>query len=91
MTEMGFGANTDVQEVGVKADGTIKRSGAYALYNGASNADRIKYQGTTARYYFLRSPAPSLASHVRCVIPSGTLSDYNAYGAYGVVAGLCIG
>lgn len=91
MTEMGFGANSNVQEVGVKADGTVKRSGAYALYNGASDADRIKYQGTTARYWFLRSPNPSNANHVRSVIPSGTLGNNNASNPNGVVAGLCIG
>lgn len=91
MTEMGYGNNDGIDEGGVKADGTINRAGAYALYDGASNADRIKYEGSTKRVYFLRSPHPSSAYGVRSVDTSGALNNYFAYYAYGVVAGLCIG
>lgn len=91
MTEMGYGANSSVYECGVKADGTVNKEEAYPLYKGASNADRIKYQGTTARYWFLRSPHPSYASSVRLVDPSGALLYYFADNTNGVVAGLCIG
>lgn len=91
MTEVGLGQNDSVYEVGVDASGNTKVNGPYPLYNGASNSDRIKYEGTTARVWWLRSPYPSLSYHVRYVKADGSLSYYHAYHAYGAVAGLCIG
>lgn len=92
MTEMGFGANSGVYECGVKADGTVNRGEAYELYKDA-NANRLKYDGTTARYWFLRSPNPSYAYFVRFITPSGTgsLHDNHAFSSSGAVGGLCIG
>ena len=92
MTEMGFGANDGVYECGVKADGTVNRGEAYDLYKDA-NANRLKYEGTTARYWFLRSPSPSSAYNVRSITPSGagTLNSLNANFTFGAVGGLCIG
>ena len=56
--EMGFG----VERV---AEGSV-----LAAYNGAGNTDRIKYDlsnGSTARYWWLRSPNPSSAYNARYV------------------------
>ncbi len=46
-----------------------------ALYNGAANADRIKYYGTTARYWWLRSSYPWNCYYAAYVYTSGTLSN----------------
>ena len=89
MTELGYGNNDGVAECSPKTDGTINKTGAYALYVGATNADRIKRQGGTARYYFHRSPDPSVADCVRSSVSDGSLRDLHAYFTYGVVAGLC--
>ena len=91
MTEVGFGANSNVYECGVKADGTVNKAEAYPLFKDASNADRIKYEGSTARYWFLRSPHPSGADYVRRVNTTGAWNDHYANRTNGVVAGLCIG
>ncbi len=90
MTELGYGNNDGVHECGVYSDGTIRKDGAYALYDGAGNADKIKYQNGTARYYFHRSPSPWYAGNVRNSTPEGALVNYSAYNAYGVVAGLTV-
>jgi hypothetical protein len=89
MTELGYGNNDGVAECSPKTDGTINKSGAYALYVGATNADRIKRQNGTAKYYFHRSPLPSRADRVRDSGTDGSLhNDYASY-TNGVVAGLC--
>ena len=88
MTELGYGNNGTVVETSPKADGTINVTGPYPLYDGASNVDKIKYQGTTPRYYWLRSPHPSYCYRVRFVSPSGALNDGSAVSTYGAVAGL---
>lgn len=91
MTELGFGKNNNVSETAPKADGTLNTENAWDAFIGATDADRIKTLGGTARYYWLRSPYPSSAYVVRCVDPSGVLSYYSASSAYGVSAGLCLG
>ena len=91
MTEMGYGNNSGVAECGATADGAINRTGAYALYSGVANEARIKRYGSTARYYFLRSPYPSNVSLVCSVYASGALNGSYARSTYGAVAGLCIG
>lgn len=88
MTELGYGNNDGVAECSPKADGTINRTGAYALYAGATNADRIKRQNGVARYWFHRSPSPSSASYVRFSHTDGALYYNFASSTYGVVAGL---
>lgn len=92
MTEMGFGSNNNsIVETSPKGSGGDPNwTGAYPLYDGATNADRIKYQGSTARYWFLRSPSPSFASSVRRVYAGGSLDSYNASGTSGAVAGLTL-
>ena len=91
MTELGWGKNNNVSETAANADGTIKTEAAWDLYVGATNADRIKTLNGTARYYWLRSPYPSVAGFERVVFPDGSLYYYYALSAYGVSGGLCIG
>ena len=81
MTELGLGNNDGVAE-----GSTFK----YWLNNNAQ-ADRIKYEGTTARYWWLRSPYPWSAIHVRYVVPSGGLYYYDAYYSIGVVPACVLG
>lgn len=69
---------------------TIKTT-PYALYASAGNADRIKYQNGTARYWWLRGPYPSNAYLVRYVSTDGSLDYYLAYLSSGVVPALCVG
>ena len=92
MTEMGFGNNNSVVETSPEGSGGDPNwTGAYPLYAGASNADRIKYQGSTARYWFLRSPIPSNASNVRYVNADGSLDgNGGANSTNGAVAGLTL-
>lgn len=90
MTEVGFGANSGVNELSPNADGTLTDTQPYALYQGATNADRIKYLGTDARYWWLRSPNPSYAHYERRVNTDGSLRINYASISYGAVAGLCI-
>jgi hypothetical protein len=44
-----------------------------ALYDGATNKDRIKYFGTTARYWWLRSTHPWYCHSAAVVLPDGSL------------------
>lgn len=79
MTEI-FGSNNN----------GIAEGSQLAYWVGASDADRIKYEGSTARYWWLRSPSPTNAVYVRSVYTSGVLDSGNASGAYGVVPACCI-
>lgn len=91
MTEINKGASNDgVVENPVDASGNVI-SGAYPYFARRSTNDEfIKYQnGTTARYWWLRSPHPSHAT-VRSVNTSGTLSNNHAAGANGAVCAFCI-
>ena len=88
MTEVNLNQNSGVYETPV-VDGTPKTT-PYDYYVGAGNDKRIKYEGTTARTWWLRSPYPSSALTVRVVNSSGALNSYGAYGTYGPVPGLCI-
>lgn len=91
MTELDYGKNNSISETAAKADGTLKTELAWDMFIGASNDDRIRYQGGVARYYWLRSPNPSYAHNERDVGPSGALHIHDASNAYGVSAGLCLG
>lgn len=91
MTELGYGNNNSVDEGSPKGDGNINKAGAYPLYDGATNADRIKRQNGTARYWFHRSPNPSYASIVRSSSTDGSLNSGGANYTNGAVLGLCIG
>ncbi len=69
---------------------SIAEGSQYAYYSGTDNAAKIKYQGVTARYWWLRSARPGTAYHVRDASPSGALNHDYAYHAHGLVPGLII-
>ena len=54
------------------------------------NASRIKYKGSTAQYWWLRSPHYNSNSYWCRVRPDGDTSWHNATMSYGVVVGFCI-
>lgn len=68
----------------------IAEGSQLAYWVGATDADRIKYENTTARYWWLRSPNSTYAYYVRCVYPSGVLNYISANYARGVVPACCI-
>lgn len=90
MLDMGFGNNGNVVEGPVDAEGTVKRSTAYSLWVGKSNSDRIKYNGTSASYWWVSSTYPSDARYERFVYNSGALDNGSGYNAFGVVPSLHI-
>ncbi len=62
----------------------------FEYFRNATNADRIKYQSGTARYWWLRTPDSGYADRVRLVDPDGALHLGYAGNAYGVVPACCI-
>ena len=81
MTEI-FGSNNN----GI-AEGT-----QLAYWVGASDADRIKYEGSTARYWWTCSTNPISPALIRTVYTSGVLNSGNVgvSSAYGIVPTFCI-
>ena len=69
-----FNANWDV------ADDSV----VFPFYEGAGNADRIKYRDGSAAYWWLRTPYSGYASHVRRVHSDGTMHNGSANGAHGL-------
>ena len=61
-------------------DGTV----LFPFYEGAGNADRIKYRDGSAAYWWLRTPNSGHARNVRRVDSDGTVYYYGASGAYGL-------
>lgn len=68
----------------------IAEGAQLAYWVGASNADRIKYEGSTACYWWLRSPDPVVADAVRDINVSGVLYYDAPFHMYGVVPTFCI-
>ena len=91
MTELNYGKNNGVSETAVLEDGTLKTEQPWDMYVGATNADRIKMHNGTPRYYWHRSPYPSIASYERNSHPDGSLNYFNAYNTNGVSGGLAVG
>lgn len=60
-------------------------SKVFDLYNDATATDRIKYRGTTAQTWWLRSPIWNHASSERYVSSSGSADYYTANNSYAVV------
>ena len=80
-------------ELGYGPENGISEGSVFALYDGATNTDRIKYDiaaDTTARYWWVRSPGPSNARSVRSVTPDGSLSNLGASDGYGAAAACVI-
>lgn len=65
--------------------GTNDGSTVFDLYNGATATDRIKYRGTSAQTWWVRSPHWSYAYYERAVRSSGSADYYYANYSYGVV------
>lgn len=61
-------------------DGTV----LFPFYEGAGNADRIKYRDGSAADWWLRTPYSGHAGTVRLVNSDGTVSNGTAYRAYGL-------
>lgn len=78
------------EEIGFSSESGIVCGSVFDYYNGALQADKIKYDinsQATARYWWLRTPNPSNAYHERYVISSGALSNgYTNYGGGAVAA-----
>lgn len=70
---------------------TTIKTASYALYASAGNADKIKYQGSTARIWWIRSPSSTSAGSTRCTTPDGSWGNGGAASTFGVVPALCIG
>lgn len=61
-------------------DGTV----LFPFYEGAGNADRIKYRDGSAAGWWLRTPYSGVAHIVRLVGSDGTVSGSSAYLAHGL-------
>ena len=68
----------------------IAEGSQLAYWVGASNADRIKYEGSTARIWWFRSTDPSYANLGRGIYSSGTTTNSGVNNPHGVVPACCI-
>lgn len=59
-------------------------SEVFPFYEGAGNADRIKYRDGSAAYWWLRTPGSGTAYYVRLVGSDGTMNNRGAHGAHGL-------
>ena len=59
-------------------------SEVFPFYEGAGNADRIKYHDGSASNWWLRTPTSGFAGFVRRVGTDGTVSNNSAISAYGL-------
>jgi len=55
-----------------------------------ADTNRIKYQSSTAKYWWLRSPGSGNGYYVRYVYPTGYINSHNAYVGFGVAPACCI-
>ncbi|MCI1244459.1 MAG: DUF6273 domain-containing protein [Bacilli bacterium] len=82
VAELGFG--TDYNDY-------LAGNVVYQAFDGATNVDRIKYYGTTAKYQWLRSTHPWNCGRAALVTPAGALSASDAGYAYGVPLACILG
>ena len=68
----------------------ISEGSLLEYFNGATNADRIKYHNGAACWWWLRTPNSGIACSVRGVSTDGTLNVSCAGSAIGVVPACCI-
>ena len=61
-------------------DGTV----LFPFYEGAGNADRIKYRDGSAAIWWLRTPCSGTATSVRRVRSDGTVGNHSANNAFGL-------
>jgi hypothetical protein len=69
----------------------VAEGSQFEYWKDTTNTEKIKYQGSTARGWWLRGPYPGFACDVRRVLTSGALYGSDAHNAGGFVPGLCIG
>ncbi len=69
----------------------VAEGSQFAYWKDTTDAAKIKYQGSTARIWWLRGAYPGDAHFVRLVNTSGALDYHLARNASGFVPGLCIG
>lgn len=80
-----FSLASEKEIFGVQTGTSVEAGDAvFDLYKNATNADRIKRSGISARYWWLRSPT-SNSYHERHVTSSGAVNSYYATNSYGVV------
>lgn len=79
-----FGLASEMEIFG-SYGGNLDGSKVFDLYNGAENTDRVKYRGTSAQVWWLRSPYWTNAVTERVVNSSGSASNGNAVSSYAVV------
>lgn len=80
-------------ELGYGIENGVSEGSVFDYYDGATNADRIKYDianPTTARYWWMRSPYPFYARNVRVVYTDGSLNSSIAYYGNGAAAACVI-
>ena len=70
-------------EMGLGDEGITTGESVYSFWENATEEDRIKLQGTTARYWWLRSPRVGNSSNVHTIYPSGALGNNYAIGGNG--------
>ena len=63
----------------------VAEGSQFEYWKDTTNAAKIKYQGSTARRWWLRGPYPGNANNVRNVNTSGALNNNNANNANGFV------
>ena len=59
-------------------------SKVFPFYEGAGNADRIKYRDGSTAYWWLRTPYYGYAGNARIVLSDGTMNVYYVHSAYGL-------
>lgn len=83
--------NNSIAEGPVTAAGTVTRTTYTSLWKNAVQADKIKYQGTTARYWWLSSCNSFNGERVYFIYTSGSMSsDARVFSSFGVVPRLTI-
>ena len=81
------------EEVGFNSEDNIICGTCFDYYIGAENIDRIKYDinnGTTARWWWLRTPTPSYAHYERHVYDNGSLVISYGYSGNAVASACTI-
>lgn len=71
-------------EMGYGTEGDTTGEFVYPFWENATDADKIKLEGSTPRYWWLRSPNVSYSNLVRSVTTSGTLSYHFAIDSLGL-------
>ena len=79
------------KEIFGSSNNGVDEGTALPLYVGAENADRIKYLGTSAQHWWLRSPYVGYAYIVYYVNSSGSSTSNDACTTYGAVPACVIG